>query len=83
MLLFVPMLLCARLGSNGNLGDYSHDGDIGGGQYLNACVWLETLTGTSCIGNTFRPNYDLSEDMIDMLQQAAHEAVEQMKTAQG
>lgn len=71
--------LCARLGSNNNLGDYSHDGDIGGGQYLNACVWFETLTGQSCIGNTWRPNYALEESLITTLQQAAHEAVEQMK----
>lgn len=71
--------LCARLGSNNNLGDYSHDGDIGGGQYLNACVWFETLTGKSCIGNTWRPSYVLEEDLIQTLQQAAHEAVEAMK----
>ncbi|MBO5868070.1 MAG: DUF4886 domain-containing protein [Oscillospiraceae bacterium] len=71
--------LCARLGSNNNLGDYSHDGDIGGGQYLNACVWFETLTGQSCIGNTWRPGYTLDEALILNLQQAAHEAVEALK----
>lgn len=27
-------------------GDDSHDGDVGGGQYLNACVWFEILTRT-------------------------------------
>ena len=70
--------LCARLGSNNNLGDYSHDGDIGGGQYLNACVWLESLTGKSCVGNTWRPNYVLDEALIANLQQAAHEAVQEM-----
>lgn len=70
--------MCARMGSNNNQGDYSHDGDIGGGQYLNACVWFETLTGQSCIGNTWRPKYQLSEDLIAMFQQAAHEAVENM-----
>lgn len=73
--------MCARLGSNNNLGDYSHDGDIGGGQYLNACVWLETLTGQSCIGNTWRPTYQLSEELIAMFQQAAHEAVESMNAS--
>ncbi|MBR4288568.1 MAG: DUF4886 domain-containing protein [Clostridia bacterium] len=26
--------------------DLSHDGDVGGGQYLNACVWFEMLTRT-------------------------------------
>jgi len=75
--------LCARMGVNGGLGDCSHDGDTGGGQYLNACVWFETLLGQSCIGNTWRPNYTLSEEMITMLQQAAHTAVEQMKAEDG
>ena len=55
--------------------DTSHDGDIGGGQYLNACVWFEMLTGQSCIGNTYRPDYELSEEKIAILQQAAHKAV--------
>ena len=50
--------------------------DGAGGQYLNACVWFETLTGQSCIGNTWRPDtYELSESMIAALQQAAHRAV--------
>ena len=71
--------LCARLGSNGGKGDNSHDGDIGGGQYLNACVWLETLTGKSCIGNTWKPSYALDEELIPKLQEAAHKAVEQMQ----
>ena len=56
-------------------GDYGHDGDIGGGQYLNACVWYEILTGNSCVGNTFRPSYELSEEKIAVLQAAAHQAV--------
>ena len=68
--------MCARLAVNNGEGDYYHDGDIGGGQYLNACVWFETITGQSCIGNTFRPDYELSEELIAVLQQAAHEAVE-------
>jgi hypothetical protein len=67
--------MCARLSVNNGEGDYYHDGDIGGGQYLNACVWFETLTGQSCIGNTFRPDYELSEEKIALLQQAAHQAV--------
>ncbi len=79
--------MCARVGTNGNLGDYYHDGDIGGGQYLNACVWFEVLMGKSCIGNTFRPEYKdtktgevytLSEDMIAGIQEAAHAAVAAM-----
>ena len=71
--------LCARLSINNGEGDYYHDGDIGGGQYLNACVWFETLTGKSCIGNTFRPDYGLSEELIAVLQQAAHDAVANMR----
>lgn len=70
--------MCARLSVNNGEGDYYHDGDIGGGQYLNACVWFETLTGQSCIGNTFRPDYGLSEELIAVLQQAAHQAVADM-----
>lgn len=72
--------LCARMSINNGEGDYYHDGDIGGGQYLNACVWFETLTGQSCIGNTFRPDYELSEELIAVLQQAAHDAVANSKT---
>ena len=59
--------------------DYYHDGDIGGGQYLNACVWFEVVTGQSCVGNTFRPaGYELSEEKITALQEAAHQAVADM-----
>ena len=67
--------LCARLNINGGLGDYYHDGDIGGGQYLNACVWFEAITGQSCIGNTYRPDYGLDEALIETLQKAAHQAI--------
>ena len=70
--------LCARLAIKQGLGDFLHDGDIGGGQYLNACVWFEVLFGKSCVGNTFRPKYALSEDLIATLQQAAHQAVAAM-----
>ena len=49
-----------------------------GGQYLNACVWFECITGKSCIGNPWRPKkYTLSEERIDLLQRAAHQAVEE------
>lgn len=65
-------VLCNR----GAKSDNYHDGEEGGGQYLNACVWFETLTGKSCIGNTWRPDtYKLSESKIAALQQAAHRAV--------
>ena len=65
-------VLCHK---KGKVGDFLHDGDTGGGQYLNACVWFEVLTGQSCIGNTWRPDYELSEEKIQELQKSAHEAV--------
>ncbi|MBR5296101.1 MAG: hypothetical protein IKU24_05880, partial [Clostridia bacterium] len=62
-----------------DFGDWSHEGDVGGGQYLYACVLFETLTRQSCIGNTFRPSYKLKySDMTwEELQQIAHKAVEE------
>jgi len=79
--------LCARLGVGTNdVGDYYHDGDIGGGQYLNACVWFETIMkdlrpneSFTCIGNTYSPTYGgkytLSQELRTALQQSAHQAV--------
>ena len=67
--------MCQRKAIKNGEGDYYHDGDIGGGQYLNACVWYEVLMGKSCVGNTWRPTYELSEEKIAILQAAAHEAV--------
>ncbi len=70
----------------GNSGDYYHDGDVGGGQYLNACVWFETVTGYSCLGNQWRPDdqsvaeasrYSLNINAA-ILQEAAHKAVAQI-----
>ena len=70
----------AQLGDTLNKPDFCHDGDAGGGQYLTACVWLEILTGESCIGNTWRPvDYMLHENKIPALQQAAHDAVAALK----
>lgn len=81
--------MCARTTYNAGEGDYYHDGDIGGGQLLNAYVWFETITGQSCIGNTFRPVYNLGgvevtlpEELIEVLQKAAHQAVEEMRANQ-
>ena len=74
--------LCARLGINNDLGDYYHDGDIGGGQYLTASVWFEMLTGQSIIGNTWRPDYALAEEKILLLQQCGHLAVERLKSGE-
>ena len=69
--------LCNRLSDGG---DNLHDGDIGGGQFLNASVWFETLSGKSCLDNTFRPSkYPLDEEKVAALQQAAHQAVEALK----
>ena len=83
--------LCARLGKGtNNEGDYYHEGDIGGGQYLNACVWFEMITGESCVGNTYVPSYVynsktyyVSNDIsLETLQAAAHKAVEEYKAIQ-
>lgn len=78
--------LCSRLVKGAFKDDYTHDGDIGGGQYLNACVWFEILTGESCLGNAFRPVYtyegadcSLTEEKIKILQAAAHAAVTILK----
>ncbi len=55
--------------------DGYHDGPEAGGQYLNACVWFESLTGKSCIGNTWRSkSYTLTEEKIAVLQESAHRA---------
>ncbi len=67
--------LCVGTEKNDGLGDHYHDGNTGGGQYLNACVWFEVLTGKTCIGNTWRPDYDLKEEKIPVLQKAAHKAI--------
>lgn len=85
----IPMdkfTLCTRVMNNALKDDFTHDGDMGGGQYLNACVWFEVITGQSCVGNTFRPKYEyagidcsLSEEKIALLQTAAHEAVAELK----
>ncbi len=78
--------LCTRIQKGKIKDDFGHDGDIGGGQYLNACVWFEILTGKSCVGNSFRPKYELdgkdlslSEEKINLLQKTAHQAVEEFK----
>ncbi len=83
--------LCARKGvrnentfpyysGNANAGDGYHDGDIGGGQFLNACVWYETITGQSVLENSYQPsldngNYALSDQLVALLRNAAHAAL--------
>lgn len=82
--------LCARLGRSDGTdphgGDGTHDGDIGGGQLLNAAVWYEILTGLDCRRNTYRPvytydgqTYTLSEAKVNMLLEAAHMAVAEVR----
>ena len=78
--------LCARLGNGTNhSGDYYHDGDIGGGQLLNASVWYEIITGLDCRENSFVPSYTYNDVVMDnlydpmMIKSAAHEAVEAMR----
>lgn len=81
--------LCARKGvrnektfpcfpGNPDAGDGYHDGDIGGAQFLNACVWYETITGQSCLDNPYKPTlengrYELSDEFATLLRNAAHE----------
>jgi len=90
--------LCARLGLSTygeNLegydgvtthsGDGQHEGDIGGGQLLNAYAWYETLTGNDCRETVYRPvytyggtEYTLSEELVTILQNAVHAVVPEM-----
>jgi len=72
-------------GDTTHSGDGYHDGDIGGSQLLNAYVWYETLTGNDCRETVYRPvytyggtEYTLSEELVTILQNAAHEVVSQM-----
>ena len=83
----IPHNLTARLGKDtltgeAHSGDGTHDGDIGGGQLLNAYVWYEILTGLDCRENPYVPTYTyggqtytMDATMITMLQDAAHKAV--------
>ncbi len=74
--------LCGKSDRNGGIGDFYHDGDVGGGQYLNACNYYEAITGNSCVGNTWRPTgYTLAEEKIPVLQAAAHQAVQEARDA--
>lgn len=83
----IPHNLTARLGKDTltgepHSGDGTHDGDIGGGQLLNAAVWFEILTGIDCRTTGYVPTYTysgteypMSENMAQMLYDAAHKAV--------
>lgn len=70
--------LCAMLARNTygdkrpGSGDGQHDGDIGGGQLLNAYMWYMTITGDNDLSdNSFKPDYEMSDALQDMLKQAA------------
>jgi hypothetical protein len=77
--------LCAMLARNSfgdgryGSGDGLHDGDIGGGQLLNAYMWFMTITGnTDLTASKYAPvykdvtlEYPLSAELIDMLKTAA------------
>lgn len=70
--------------------DNYHDGDAGGGQFLNACGWYEVITGKDCRDNKYVPSYDMlintefnsnltsKTDVINALKEAAHQAVVEM-----
>jgi hypothetical protein len=81
--------LCARIDINKfgdkrpHAGDGYHDGDIGGGQLLNAYMWYMTITGnTDLTASKYAPvykfvtiEYPLSAEFIDMLKTAAMNAM--------
>ena len=83
--------LCARIGKaigdDPNAGDNSHDGDIGGGQLLNACVWFEWLTGKDCRELTYVPVYKSGTTVVpnrydaDIIKECAHQAVQALMQA--
>lgn len=84
-------ILCDKTGSDlaadTHKSDCYHDGDEGGGQFLNACGWYEVITGLDCRDNTYVPSYEFlvntgfneelttQEDVIAALKEAAHTAV--------
>lgn len=75
--------------------DYAHGGQslnrdgfhasLTKGRYLLGCVWVETLSGVSMVGNTFVPTLEEHPELtptaeeLSILQKAAHEAVERRK----
>ena len=70
--------LCAMLARNTygdgrpGSGDGQHDGDIGGGQLLNAYMWYMTITGDGDLtDNNYKPDYEMSDDLWNMLKEAA------------
>ena len=68
-------------GKNGAAaGDYYHDGEGGGGQYLNACVWYEIITGNDVTKAKWKPvDYEMSDVKAKAIREVAHQAVEEYK----
>lgn len=44
------------------------------GRYTASCVWLEVLTGSSCVGNPYR-NHEMTARQQRQTQRAAHRAI--------
>jgi len=68
-----------RIGDTLCMPDCEHDGEEQGGQYLNACIWFESLFNESCIGNTFRPSYELAEQKIIAIQEVVHNTIQEIQ----
>lgn len=65
----------ARIGDTLCQDDKLHDNGPTGGQYLNGCVFYETIFRRSCIGDTWRASNGPSEEKHQILQQIAHETI--------
>lgn len=81
--------LCAMLARNTygdkrpGSGDGQHDGDIGGGQLLNAYMWYMTITGDGDLSdNNYKPDYEMSDELWNVLKQAATTVFASMKAGE-
>lgn len=76
--ILIPSGTAIQNGRTSFIGDnYCRDGyhlQLTYGRYTAACVWLETLLGTSPIGNTYVPE-GVAPEYIAVAQKAAHDAV--------
>jgi len=63
---------CSSVGDNFNRDGYHLS--LGLGRYTASCVWYEKLIGKPVKMNSFKPK-GISEDILKIAQQAAHEAV--------
>lgn len=64
-----------RIGDTLCKDDCVHDDGPPGGQYLNGCVFYETMFQRTCIGDTWRASNAPNEEKHQILQQHAHAAV--------